>query len=102
MSVNASIKKIAKNFGAMSQLSKTLEELTELRDEINKYMTDIEVEADPVDTATDRLNLILEMADVQILLDQLTFLLHAEGDLKMAREYKINRTLERIKTGYYK
>ena len=95
------IKVIADHFGARKQLAKMIEECGELIEAVNVYHDDIAIPSDPVDAALDRIHVIEEMTDVQILIDQLTYLLHAREDMKQMREFKINRTLERVRNGYY-
>ena len=101
MTINKKIKTIADHFGLMDQITKLREEMHELEDAVIAYKNAIQLEASPIDTATERLHVIEEMCDVRIVLDQLSYLLHSAGDEKTMREHKLERTIERIGTGYY-
>lgn len=102
MTVNKKIKAIAEHFGLMDQITKLREEMHELEDAVIAYKNAIQLEASPIDTATERLHVIEEMADVRIMLDQLSYLLHAGSDERQMRDHKLDRTIKRIETGYYK
>ena len=94
---NKAIMKIADTFGPKNQRLKLIEELSELIKELS------------LDVAYDRQitqNTINEIADVLILIEQVLYQeesagLNANQLLEDAIEYKIQRTLERIKEGYY-
>lgn len=89
------IKNIAKTYGYEAQSRQCIEEMAELTQAINKlwrkcgngqpYNKDIEMCKN---------NLIEELADVQIMIWQMVYLLKA--DVTPIIENKINRTLERI------
>lgn len=79
------LKKIYAHFGAKTQGEKLKEELLELFEEIKKTPFDDE-------------SVMGECADVFIMLYQ--FALHDE-DFNQKILFKIDRTLDRIKTGYY-
>jgi len=79
------LKKIYKHFGAKAQVEKLVEEINELINEIKKTPIDYE-------------SFFWECADVFIMLYQ--FALHDE-DFNQKILFKIDRTLDRIKTGYY-
>ena len=92
--VRASIRQIAETYGYESQSRQCIEEMAELTQAINKLWR-AQVEA--ADLVPIRKNVIDEMADVQIMLWQMEFLLLADdGELKAAIKQKINRQLKRI------
>lgn len=66
-----------------NQLNKTIEECAELIQALVK-LESLE-------------NIIEEIADVQIMLKQMLYLLDCEKEVEKVMEYKINRQLERIK-----
>lgn len=86
--------KIREFFGFDKQLDKTKEELVELKNAIDAYKKDKTKGLD---------NYLEEMADVHIMLQQLIQELTFEeyNTLYMIVGHKIDRTLERIKEGYY-
>ena len=77
------IQKIAEYYGLDNQLNKTIEECAELIQALVKLES--------------RENTIEEIADVQIMLKQMLYLLDCEKEVEKVMEYKINRQLERIK-----
>ena len=77
------IQKIADYYGLDSQTDKTIEECAELIQALVKLES--------------RENTIEEIADVQIMLKQMLYLLDCEKEVEKVMEYKINRQLERIK-----
>lgn len=77
------IQKIANYYGLDNQLNKTIEECAELIQALAKLES--------------RENTIEEIADVQIMLKQMLYLLDCEKEVEKVMEYKINRQLERIK-----
>ena len=78
------IQKIAEYYGLDNQLNKTIEECAELIQALVKLES--------------RENTIEEIADVQIMLKQMLYLLDCEKEVEKVMEYKINRQLERMKT----
>ena len=78
------IQKIADYYGLDNQLNKTIEECAELIQALVKLES--------------RENTIEEIADVQIMLKQMLYLLDCEKEMEKVMEYKINRQLERMKT----
>ena len=104
---------IAKYFGVETQETKLMEECGEVVQAMAKLHgkliqiakdqadneNDIEVDKLEMD---DLLNNVLEeMADVKILIDQLVKLYEAEEQFDYMIEYKMHRTINRIKNGYY-
>ena len=92
--INGAIRTIADTFKNPSQQLKLIEELGELTREISKDIaTSREISKDTIS----------EIADVNILINQL---LHLAGEgtkekVKEQIEYKLQRTLKRIESGYY-
>lgn len=92
------IKHIADHFGQTNQRCKLIEELGELSREISK-----DIAAD----CSTSYHTLEEIADVLILIDQIIYLAEKNGNniaremLDMIKEKKINRTLDRIKGGFY-
>lgn len=92
------IKHIADHFGQTNQRCKLIEELGELSREISK-----DIAAD----CSTSYHTLEEIADVLILIDQIIYLTEKDegeivkGTLEMIKEKKLDRTLERIKGGYY-
>ena len=91
---NEAIMKIADTFKNPSQQLKLIEELGELTREISKDIaTGREISKDTIS----------EIADVNILINQLLYLA-GEGTQEKVKEqieYKLQRTLKRIESGYY-
>ncbi len=81
--IEQNIQKIADYYGLDNQLNKTIEECAELIQALVKLES--------------RENTIEEIADVQIMLKQMLYLLDCEKEVEKVMEYKINRQLERIK-----
>lgn len=79
---------IAKHYGENNQLNQLQEELAELIKAVNKYRRD----EDNID------NLIEEIADVEIMIEQIKYLLHLNPEyLEMSRINKLLRQKRRIK-----
>ncbi len=77
------IQKIADYYGLDNQTDKTIEECAELIQALVKLES--------------RENTIEEIADVQIMLKQMLYLLDCEKEVEKVVEYKINRQLKRIR-----
>jgi len=93
--VEENIQKIADYYGCDNQTNKTIEECAEVIQALVKLKYSEEMYEDEYDIA--RKNVIEEMADVQIMLKQMFYLLDCEKEVEKAIEYKINRQLERIR-----
>ena len=92
--INGAIRTIADTFKNPSQQLKLIEELGELTREISKDIaTGREISKDTIS----------EIADVNILINQLLYLAGegTKGKVKEQIEHKIQRTLKRIESGYY-
>ena len=93
--INGAIRTIADTFKNPSQQLKLIEELGELTREISKDIaTGREISNDTIS----------EIADVNILINQLLYLAGEDTKDKVKKqiEYKLQRTLDRINKGYYK
>lgn len=98
--MQSDIERIADHYGYETQSRQLIEEMAELTQVINKvwryenkpkkYICD-EVALDVLKD-----NLIEEIADVQIMLWQMLYLLDRQNDIEQIIEYKIKRQLNRI------
>lgn len=80
------LKKAVKKYG-MAQLDIAIEEMAELTKEICKLKRN----------KLDRNHIIEEIADVEIMLEQLKYMLHVEDcEIDNYKEIKINRLKERL------
>lgn len=73
------------NFGKRSQVIVAIEELSELQKELCKYLRD----------DMDLSNIIEEMADCEIMLEQLKLIFGNSKEVERVKAYKIKRTRER-------
>ena len=97
MNISEEIKKIAEHYGYEAQSNQLIEECAELIQAINKHLRDKEWDNEQIALE----NLIEEIADVEIMLEQIKYLLQivspiTEEDLQAVKLYKVNRTKERI------
>jgi NTP pyrophosphatase (non-canonical NTP hydrolase) len=76
------IKKIADHYGFENQKEKLLEELEELEEALTDNM--------PIE------DLITELADVQIMTEQIVYLLGIEEEVEKEREFKLTRQAKRM------
>lgn len=84
-------RQIVDHFGKENQEEKLLEELEELKEELEINIKE--------DTITE--NTISEMADVHILIAQLLIKYDKQEEYNEVIDFKIKRTIQRIKVGYY-
>lgn len=98
------IKTIADFYGYDAQSRQLIEEMAELTQAINKFWrkdldlgekTIFEI---PVNSPQEE-NIAEEIADVEICLEQIKYLLNCSEQVEKSKEYKISRQLERIKKG---
>ncbi len=100
MSVSDLNKENAKYYGYEAQSNQLVEECAELIQAVSKYRRAVTGLGQP--TAEDKKavaleNLIEEIADVEIMLEQVKYLLQIpEDELEVVKLYKVNRTRERI------
>lgn len=89
-------KKIAEHYGYEAQSNQLVEGCAELIQAVNKYRRVISCVAEDK-KAIALENLIEEIADVEIVLEQVKYLLQIpEEELEAVKLYKVNRTRERI------
>lgn len=101
------IKKIANKYGYAKQSRQLSEECAELIQAVNKYhrfreskTTRDEILASTNDSNMLIQNIVEEIADVEIMLEQIKVLLNLNNDaIKAIKVKKIDRQLERIKRG---
>ena len=78
-------KKLIEKFEAKDQIIVAIEELSELQKELCKYLRD----------KTNIRNISEEIADVEIMLEQLKLIFENETPVSIEKEYKLARTYER-------
>ena len=101
--MNDKIQKIADTYGFMAQARQTMEECAELIRALSKYMRTLG-SGEPAIKDGKRIypeaardNVVEEIADVTIMLEQLTHLLDCKTELSQWKRLKIERTHERMK-----
>jgi hypothetical protein len=91
--MNEKIKQIYEHFGKENQIEKCREELRELNDELLLYLN----------YENNRGDVLQEIADVTIMLHQMKMAFRiSDVDLNETVHEKVDRTIERIGSGYYK
>lgn len=94
------IEKIASHYGYEPQSRQLIEEMAELTQAINKlwrYKNKAHKDiCDEVAIDVIKENMVEEIADVQIMLWQMLYLLDRQNDIEQIIEYKIKRQLNRI------
>lgn len=90
--------KVAEYYGYEAQSNQLIEECAELIQAINKFRRARGLgQATPADLMAAKDNLIEEIADVEVMLEQIKYLLHIpEIDILAVRKNKMSRTLERM------
>jgi hypothetical protein len=89
---------IYNHFGKESQIEKTIEEIAEFELELLNSFKLRESEY----SVKSRTNIIQEMADIIIMLRQMQLAFDiTDNELNEQIEYKLDRTIERIGSGYY-
>lgn len=101
------IQEIALQYGYDAQSRQCIEEMAELTQAINKFWRkDLKceygtIEESRLDKESEAyINLIGEIADVEIMLEQMKEMLHCENRVKEIREEKLKRQIERIRERY--
>ncbi len=89
--MNENIKKIAKHYGYGEQSLMLIEEMAELAQAINKFRR---AGKSDQDAALDHIH--EEIADVEVCLDQIKWLLRCEANVKMWKDIKTARQVKRI------
>lgn len=99
-SVSEMNKETAKYYGYEAQSNQLVEECAELIQAVNKYRRAVIGVGQPVAKEKQVValeNLIEEIADVELMLEQVKYLLQIpEEELDAVKLYKVNRTKERI------
>lgn len=95
------IKKIAEHYGIENQSIQLMEEMAELTIALNKYRRSSKIEHQTISESIDEQfiieQIIEEICDVEIVLEQIKYLLnHSSDDLAVWKQRKIERQLERI------
>lgn len=89
-------KKIADHFGYDAQSNQLVEECAELIQAVSKYRRAKATGVQPTLNLVFE-NLVEEIADVELMLEQVKYLLQIpEEDIQANKLYKVNRTKERI------
>ena len=85
----------AKYYGYEAQSNQLVEECAELIQAVNKYRLGQPVAEDKKAIARD--NLVEEIADVELMLEQVKYLLQIpEDEILAVKTFKVNRTRERM------
>jgi NTP pyrophosphatase (non-canonical NTP hydrolase) len=91
------IKRIANHYGLAKQQRQLAEECGELIQATSKYMRFQEQSYASTVDWTYLQNVIEEIADVEVMLEQIKYLLHINSNaIEAIKEKKVNRQLERI------
>ena len=95
------LKIIAEHYGIENQSIQLMEEMAELTIALNKYRRSRKVEHQTISESIDEQfiieQIIEEICDVEIVLEQIKYLLnHSSDDLAVWKQRKIERQLERI------
>ncbi len=102
MDISVECKKIADHYGYEAQSNQLIEECAELIQALNKYRRATAGLGQPMPDYKKTLaieNVAEEIADVEIMLEQIKYLLHIPtDDLQALKLFKIFRTMEMIKS----
>ena len=99
--MNNRIAKIAEEYGYDAQSRQCIEEMAELTQAINKFWRK-QLKCGKLEFShagfcnKEYENLIEEIADTQIMLEQMKILLNCEGNVQLAIEEKLDRQIARI------
>ena len=88
----------AEHYGYEAQSNQLVEECAELIQAVNKYRRSVGA-GQPTEAKIQivRENLVEELADVELMIEQIKYLLDiTEEEIKAIKLYKVNRTKERI------
>ena len=90
------IVRIARYYGYEHQTHKLMEEMGELQTAINKmWEKEQEIEGYAI-LHEERMEIYKEIADVEILLEQIKHLLNCRDEVESIKHYKVNRQLGRM------
>lgn len=93
--MNEAIRKIADHYGLNAQLNVATEELAELIQAIARFRR---VDENDMPELTIRKNLVAEeMADVEVMLAQIKYLMEIDERVEAIAKYKIDRQIKRMK-----
>ena len=104
------IKKIADTYGYDPQSRMLIEEMAELTKALNKFWRknllcgQIKITPELLERLKrthEYANVIEEIADVEIMIAQIKYLLNCENEVSEVAQHKISRQLERMKAGDY-
>ena len=91
------LQKIADFYGYEAQSRQLVEEMAELTVALNKAWRNKEhLYFSKDDMSEARRNIIEEIADVEIMLEQIKFILDCEGDVFLEKIKKVDRQIERM------
>ena len=101
MGITNDLQKIAEHYGYEAQSNQLVEECAELIQAVSKYRRTSAKEPVTLELANKQRialdNLVEEIADVEIMLEQVKYLLQIpEEDIQAVKVFKVNRTKERI------
>lgn len=100
MSISEENKNVGKYYGYEAQSNQLIEECAELIQAVNKYRrasTSLGIPVNEEKKAIAFDNLKEEIVDVEIMLEQIKYLLEIdEEEMAAIKLYKVNRTMERI------
>lgn len=92
------IKLIADHYGYEAQSRQLIEEMAELTQAINKLWRKNGNGQNTYETNFGCLqNIFEEIADVEVVLEQIKHLLDCHGEVENVKKYKIDRTIDRMK-----
>ena len=98
--ISKELKDIAKYYGYEAQSNQLVEECAELIQAVSKYRRVVAGLGQPVSEDKKAVvfeNLLEEIADVEVMLEQVKYLLQIpEDDIEAVKLFKINRTKERM------
>ena len=89
------LEEIANHYGYQSQARQLIEEMAELTVALNKEWRGM-MGYIPLDERVSRQNVIEEIADVELLLEQLKYLMDCNWEVIKEKLNKTNRTMERM------
>lgn len=106
MTLTEGVKKVADHFGYEAQSNQLIEECAELIQAVSKYRrakANGQYNAELASKEQIALeNLVEEIADVELMLEQVKYLLNIpKEDIQAGKIFKVNRTLGKIKAGVY-
>ena len=95
------LKTIADHFGPVTQLSKQIEEGNEMVEATEAFHHALLIEDDPFEIEVKRRHMVEEIADAWIVMQQNIYFHSSKEEFEDFVNAKVERTLQRIKDGYY-